>query len=56
MIKFFRYIRQRLLYNGSSGKYLKYAVVEIVLVVMGIRIALQINNWNEARKQSLPVT
>lgn len=50
MIHFFRKIRQNLLARGKTGKYLKYAVGEIVLVVIGILIALQINNWNEARK------
>lgn len=50
MIKFFRKIRQNLLSEGKTGKYLKYAVGEIVLVVIGILIALQINNWNEHRK------
>ncbi|WP_339628381.1 DUF6090 family protein [uncultured Maribacter sp.] len=52
MIKFFRKIRQDLLSGGKSGKYLKYAIGEIVLVVMGILIALQVNNWNENRKNS----
>jgi len=50
MIKFFRKIRQNLLSEGNTGKYLKYAIGEIVLVVIGILIALQINNWNENRK------
>ncbi|WP_207764273.1 DUF6090 family protein [Hanstruepera neustonica] len=50
MIKFFRKIRQNLLSEGKTGKYLKYAIGEIVLVVIGILIALQINNWNEGRK------
>ena len=50
MIKFFRKIRQNLLSEGKTGKYLKYAIGEIVLVVIGILIALQINNWNENRK------
>jgi hypothetical protein len=50
MIKFFRRIRQTLLSEGNNGKYLKYAIGEIILVVIGILIALQINNWNEARK------
>ena len=53
MIKFFRKIRQNLLSDGRTGKYLKYAVGEIVLVVIGILIALQINNWNEHRKLKL---
>jgi hypothetical protein len=39
--------------ENKSGKYLKYAIGEIVLVVIGILIALQINNWNELRKQRL---
>ena len=52
MIKFFRKIRQNLLAEGKTGKYLKYAVGEIILVVIGILIALQINNWNETRKEN----
>ncbi|NRD21844.1 hypothetical protein HNV10_01235 [Winogradskyella litoriviva] len=50
MIKFFRKIRKNLLSEGKTGKYFKYAIGEIVLVVIGIVIALQINNWNEKRK------
>lgn len=50
MIKFFRKIRQNLLSEGKTGKYLKYAIGEIILVVIGIWIALQLNNWNESRK------
>ena len=50
MIKFFRHIRQQLLSEGQTGKYLKYAIGEIVLVVIGILIALQINNWNASNK------
>ena len=53
MIKFFRKIRQNLLSEGKTGKYFKYAVGEIVLVVIGILIALSINNWNENRKNKL---
>lgn len=52
MIKFFRKIRQQLLVENKTGKYLKYAIGEIVLVVIGILIALQINNWNEEQKLS----
>jgi hypothetical protein len=52
MIKFFRKIRQNLLMENKTGKYLKYAIGEIVLVVVGILIALSINNWNEERKQN----
>ena len=50
MIKFFRSIRKTLLSEGKKSKYFKYAIGEIVLVVIGILIALQINNWNENRK------
>ena len=50
MIKFFRKIRQNLLMENKTGKYFKYAIGEIVLVVIGILIALQINNWNELKK------
>lgn len=49
MIKFFRKIRQKLLSEGNVGKYLKYALGEIVLVVIGILIAIQINNANQKR-------
>ena len=52
MIKFFRKIRQKLLMENKTGKYLKYAIGEIVLVVVGILIAVSINNWNENRKQN----
>lgn len=50
MIKFFRHIRQNLLIEGQTAKYLKYAVGEILLVVIGILIAVSINNWNSDRK------
>ena len=49
MIKFFRNIRKNLLNEGKTSKYIKYAVGEIVLVVIGILIALQINSWNQNR-------
>ena len=51
MIKFFRKIRQRLLSENKFSKYLLYAIGEIMLVVIGILIALQINNSSEARKE-----
>jgi len=50
MIKFFRHIRKSLLMENKTGKYFKYAIGEIILVVIGILLALQVNNWNEARK------
>lgn len=53
MISFFRKIRQHLLAEHKTGRYLKYAIGEIVLVVIGILIALQINNWNENRKKNV---
>jgi type II secretory pathway pseudopilin PulG len=53
MIKLFRKIRQNLLMENKTGRYFKYAIGEIVLVVIGILIALQINNWNENRKANV---
>ncbi|WP_406683295.1 hypothetical protein N1F78_11440 [Seonamhaeicola sp. MEBiC1930] len=47
MIKFFRKIRQNLLSEGKTGKYFKYAIGEIILVVIGILIALYLNNLNQ---------
>ena len=49
MIKFFRKIRQNLLMENKTRKYFKYAIGEIVLVVIGILIAVTINNWNQDR-------
>ncbi len=51
MIKFFRNIRQTLLMENKTSKYLTYAFGEIVLVVVGILIALQINAWYDASKK-----
>jgi hypothetical protein len=53
MIRFFRNIRQKLAAENNVAKYLRYAIGEIVLVVIGILIALQVNNWNEQRKQRI---
>jgi len=50
MIKFFRKIRYDLMDKNKTGKYLKYAIGEIVLVVIGILIALQLNSWKEEIK------
>ena len=52
MIKFFRKIRYDLMKKNKPGKYLKYALGEIILVVFGILIALQINNWNEEKRNN----
>ena len=51
MLKFFRKIRQKLLSENKFNKYLLYAMGEIILVVIGILIALQINNWNELKSE-----
>lgn len=51
MISLFRKIRQKLLSQNRVTRYLIYALGEILLVVIGILIALQVNNWNEIRKQ-----
>ncbi len=53
MINFLRKIRQRLLIEKKFSKYLLYAIGEIILVVIGILIALQINNWNEWRNDRI---
>lgn len=53
MIKFFRRIRQQLLSENKFSKYLIYAIGEIFLVVLGILIAVQLNNWNESKKLKL---
>jgi predicted small secreted protein len=49
MIKFFRKIRYNLMEQNKTSKYFKYAIGEIILVVIGILIALQINTWNQKR-------
>ena len=52
MINFFRKIRRKLADDNKPIKYMRYAVGEIVLVMVGILLALQVNNWNEERKQN----
>lgn len=51
MLSFFRIIRKKLANDNQFLKYSRYAIGEIVLVVIGILIALQINTWNEERKE-----
>ncbi|MEZ2414419.1 DUF6090 family protein [Muriicola sp. E247] len=56
MINFFRKIRKQLLLQNKFSRYLLYAIGEILLVVLGILIALQVDNWNEKRKDHLKLT
>jgi hypothetical protein len=51
MIKFFRHLRYKLLSENRTGRYVKYAIGEILLVMIGILLALQVNNWNNERIQ-----
>ena len=53
MIPFFRKLRKKMADDNRPLKYMRYAIGEIVLVVIGILIALSINNWNEERKTKL---
>ncbi|AVR45406.1 hypothetical protein C7S20_09055 [Christiangramia fulva] len=53
MLKFFRNIRRKLISKSKLTSYMLYALGEIILVVIGILIALQINNWNEFRKDRI---
>jgi Family of unknown function (DUF6090) len=53
MIKFFRKIRQKLLSENKFSKYLVYAIGEVFLVMIGILLAFQVNQWNEKRKEQL---
>jgi len=52
MIKFFRHIRQQMIKENRVSKYLLYAIGEIVLVMIGILLALQVNTWNKGRERS----
>ncbi|MCB9192616.1 MAG: hypothetical protein H6602_13215 [Flavobacteriales bacterium] len=56
MIKFFRKIRQGLLAENKFTKYLAYALGEIILVVIGILIALQLHNWSDYKKERIAET
>ncbi len=56
MVKLFRKVRKNLLSENKLSKYLVYAIGEIVLVVIGILIALQLNLWNEQRKSNTILT
>ena len=56
MINFFRKVRKKLADQNKPLKYFRYAVGEIVLVMIGILLALQVNNWNEARKDQRTLT
>ena len=53
MIPFFRKIRHKLANENKFIQYSRYAIGEILLVVLGILIALQINQWNENRKENI---
>ncbi len=53
MLTFLRKVRKSLINSGSTRKYLLYAIGEILLVMIGILLALQVNNWNESRKDSI---
>jgi len=53
MMKFFNHIRRKLAAENKVMAYLRYAIGEILLVVIGILIALQINSWNQSRLESI---
>ena len=55
MITFLRKIRRTLIESGATRKYLLYAIGEILLVMIGILLALQVNNWNEQRKNKTKI-
>jgi hypothetical protein len=52
MLRFFRHIRQRLFLEGKVSRYIGYSIGEIVLIVVGILIALQIGEWNQERREA----
>lgn len=52
MIKFFRHIRQRMMFKKRFSRYLLYAIGEIILVVIGILLALEINEWNNSIEEN----
>jgi hypothetical protein len=56
LIRFFQKIRKEIIGKGPSARYLLYAIGEILLVVIGILIALQVDNWNEERKKQREIT
>ena len=53
MIHFFKTIRRSLLDDNKTARYLKYALGEVILIMVGIFMALQLQNWNENRKQEI---
>ncbi|SDB19447.1 hypothetical protein SAMN03097699_0030 [Flavobacteriaceae bacterium MAR_2010_188] len=53
MLAFFKKIRRKLIFEDKTARYLKYAVGEIILIMIGIFMALQLQNWNENRKQNI---
>jgi hypothetical protein len=55
MIKFFRLIRKQLLSENKFSKYFFYAIGEVALVMIGILLALQVNDWNENKKNKTTI-
>ena len=53
MLKFFRKIRQKLINEGNLKRYIIYAIGEIMLVMIGILLALQVNSWNDIRQAKI---
>ena len=51
MLTFLRKVRKSLIDSGSTRRYLAYAIGEILLVMIGILLTLQVNNWKEQRKE-----